>query len=302
MKPTLIKGNRIVAEWYEPKDDGSPLKHTLHKEVTRAQYHPIDNDEFVRLYFKGDMPAWIKKYAAAKKYTCQETTFKNEKGWWLSNWNQWGKWKPFSAPSMLGAFRQFIKWLPDDLEEEKERLENEQNSIVERMIQHAHDYEDAGMVYRAASVGEGGIVAINTAQLDPTTDVGVESIQNLLRELHLPLPEKVEEDSTDDEFEVDLDTQEKDFFHEESFDLEVEFETEETFIDESYEEKFIILEDEQKEHANQFILIDGNQEEANTKLPCKDEETNLSSGKSNQEVVLKPSKRHNIVQGQLGLF
>ncbi|KPD09264.1 hypothetical protein AM501_05365 [Aneurinibacillus migulanus] len=286
MKPIIYIQHTgyVIIEWYEKKEKSSPIHRYFSAQPVRLQLHPKDEQEIIRCYFNGSMPVWMKKFAKEYRYQCEQVTAENETGWWIANWNSYPDgFKPFSAPKIDGALRQFSNSIPDVCEDAKKRAIDNLD-VIKRNLQHYPDaFESFGLHYRAEEItGEGGALLIEdiipTRKPEETDSeykgrIEVDQrLDQLIYEITTPLPEPVlmKEESQEvesEELQSELSPLEgKELNHDSEEDV---FDEEEMVIEEGEiflsdepifleEDSFVVDEDAEAEE----VLIEVNQEES----------------------------------------
>lgn len=154
----------LIIEWYEKKKDStaSPTRHYFSAKPSVLQLHPKDPKRIVRATFTEKMPAWMEKYCKAHDFQCKQVTRYGEVGFWIANWNVYpNDSRPFSSPIIDGAIEQFVKRLPDFLEEQRERLLANRETIKQNLVNHPKAFESFGLYYRSEELsGNGGCMVI----------------------------------------------------------------------------------------------------------------------------------------------
>lgn len=245
MQPVFERGTGyLIIEWYEKKKDSSasPTRHYFSAKPSVLQLHPKDPSRIVRATFTEKMPAWMEKYCKAHDFQCKQVTRYGEVGFWIANWNVYPNGsRPFSSPIIDGAVEQFVKRLPDFLEEQRERLLANRETIKQNLLNHPKAFESFGLYYRSEELsGNGGCMVIGDvipeskgeSEEDYQKRILLDGrLEQLINEMITPLPVIVDPDEETD-FEEAADEA-----ADESFEYSVEESVVESF-DESFAETF----------------------------------------------------------------
>lgn len=191
----------LIIEWYEKKKDStaSPTRHYFSAKPSALQLHPKDPKRIVRATFIDKMPIWMEKYGKDYDFQCRQVTRFGEVGFWIANWNVYPSGnKPFSSPHIDGAVEQFVKRIPEFMEEQRERLVANRETIKQNVMHHPDAFEKFGLYYRPEELnGNGGCIVVEDV-IPPSNGESDEDyrkqilkdgkLEQLINEIILPLP------------------------------------------------------------------------------------------------------------------
>ncbi|MCY9665751.1 hypothetical protein M5X11_12375 [Paenibacillus alginolyticus] len=225
----------VVIEWYETKEtSSSPTRHHFEGKPIKLQLHPKDKSQVIRIYFEGKMPSWINRYIKEKvhPFECKEIFQNGLLGWWIANWRRFDIGKPFNAPTIKGCINAFVNLIPSEVEDYRERVRSEMDTIAANLSIDPMFYEPFGLYYRPEEItGEGGAMVVDEdlfpVRMSEETDQDFENrirshgrLDRLIFELTTPLPvvstvadEETEVGSSELEEEFELAFEEEGEFH-----------------------------------------------------------------------------------------
>lgn len=237
MHPHFEKGTGfLIIEWYEKRENGSPIHHYYSQIPTYLQLHPRDPKKIVRATFADKIPSWMEKYAKEHDFRVQQVTRSGEVGWWIANWRIYPDGhKPLTSPHLDGAFEQFTRKIPDVCEDIKSTVLENKETIKMNLRNYPDAYEVFGLYFRAEEIkGEGGALVIEdfipsqeTDESDEDYRLSIERdgrLEKLVFELITPLPEPVRDEEEEPVEEI-LDEEEV------TFDLEFSDDEEELSLE-----------------------------------------------------------------------
>ncbi|MFS0558574.1 hypothetical protein [Brevibacillus sp. 179-C9.3 HS] len=195
----------LIIEWYEKKKDStaSPTRHYFSAKPSTLQLHPKDPKRIVRATFIDKMPVWMEKYCKEYDFQSRQVTRFGEVGFWIANWNVYPSGnKPFSSPHIDGAVEQFVKRIPDFMEEQRERLLANRETIKQNLMHHPDAFEKFGLYYRSEELsGNGGCIVVEDV-IPPSNGESDEDyrkrilkdgkLEQLINEIILPLPAPID--------------------------------------------------------------------------------------------------------------
>ncbi len=211
MHPRFDKSTgHLIIEWYEKREQGSPIHHYYSEKPTRLQLHPRDPEKVIRAVFSNKMPGWLEKYAKKHDFKCQQVTRNGEVGFWIANWRIYPDgYKPFTSPSIEGAIEQFTHQIPEVCKHLRDLILENIDIIKQNLENYPAAFEGLGFYYRPEEInGNGGaIVFDNFIPIQGVDETGDEyrlriekdgRLERLVYELTSPLPEPVKKDEVDE--------------------------------------------------------------------------------------------------------
>lgn len=301
MQPHYEKSSGYLnIEWYEKRENSSPVHHQYSQKPTRVQLHPKDEKQVIRATFADKMPTWLEKYAKEHNYKCQQVTRNGEVGFWIAYWRTYPHCnKPYSSPSLDGAFEQFTRQIPEVCDDLGQLVLSNREVIKNNLRNYPTAYDNFGLYFRPEEIeGESGAIVFEDFIPDQEDDEEDEDyrarierdgeLERLIHELITPLPEPVieeEEEVEEDEISFDEEESELDFdFEEEEESIgEIEFDEE---VEEELSLEGLELVDDEEEPIEDINVFESDSDKdivEDEKVGESEEEIELTEVNSGEE-------------------